>query len=155
MSVNIIPERDSNGVAIVYSAPYAVKSNATHKFFKRVHGENNIIEPLGATGNIELIIPYNLAKIAHMEILNCSIKDKVSVKFYDTPSGTISGTPNAILNQFGYGVEVTNDLYRFKSEYDADLIKDMKISIEYTNNGLNDRYIGVNFILDELVPYIP
>ena len=152
MSIIRITEKNSDGLEIVRTHPYASKSNATHKFFKRIHGAYNSSIANTATGNIEFVVPYNQAKIAKIELFNCSFGDTCNVKFLDTPTGTISTVPNYMLNQFGFNTELPDGTYKSKSEYDADVIKDMKIVIEYTNNSGSAKRVGMNIHLDEMVP---
>ena len=69
---------------------------------------------------------------------------------YDTPNGDISGYPDVKLNQFGFNVYMPNDICSCSSIYDADLIKDMKIRVVYTNNTASDVEIGINLMLHEV-----
>jgi len=63
----------------------------------------------------------------------------------------LSTIPNYMLNQFGFNVEMPDGFYKDESSYDADLIQNMKIELTYFNNGENEKHIGVNFTLHEIV----
>ena len=135
---------------IIKSNPFGSKTINGKKLFRRKHGKFNTIAA-GQSGVIEIVIPYDSCKINMAEILNCAIGDTVDFKVYDTPAGTISTVPNYMLNQLGFDCELPDGTFKDKSEYDADLIKDMKIEVTYKNNGSEARRVGVNFTLHEVV----
>lgn len=147
---SIIPNRDRDGNHVVYMAPYSSKSNNTHKFFKRIHGTKENCTS-GQVTNIDFVIPYNNVKIYKFELIGTQEGDTCNLKFYDTPTGTISGVNNYMLNQFAYNVSLPGaEVYTNSSQYDADAIKDMKVRVEYTNNGTT-KDISFNIHMDELV----
>lgn len=120
------------------------------KLFNRVHGV--VVSVQNAPDNIDFVVPYTACKITGIEIINGVIGDKANFKVLDTPTGTVSGTPNAVLNQFGFNVNVAEKFYERSSKYDADLIQNMKLRIEYdAKDELLPRDIHVNFILHEVV----
>jgi len=120
------------------------------KLYFRKHGfASNEIAP-GQTGNIDLIVPYNLTKINEVEFTNCAIGDCVNFKVYDDPTGSMSGEPGLFLNQYGFDVRMPNGFYRELSSYEADLVKDMKITIEYKNNSSESKIIYGNIIYHEV-----
>lgn len=120
------------------------------KLFRRKHGVSETVNA-NSTGTIELVVPYSLAKINKIEIVNCSVGDLASLKVYDTPQGTLSGVPDLMLNQFGFDVYLPDGMYSDESNYDADLIQYMKIELTYTNNGESAKEIGMNVTLHQLV----
>lgn len=138
---------NSNKAAPVSTiSPFANKVLGKKKLFKRVHG---IKQSCVVGENIFLFsIPYNNCKITGIELIWGSEGDTCELEVYDTPTGTISGIPNYKLNQFGYTVNVSANHYEHKSEYDADLIKDMVLEVHY--NSTVAKVIGVNFILNEV-----
>ena len=148
MGVHHIPERDKEGRQVVYLSPFANKRLPEGDLFKRVHGVSATIAA-GSTGNVELVVPYNIAKFNGAEIINCKLGDTVDFMVYDNPSGTISGVPDLMLNQFGFNVQMPNDFYKNTSEYDADIILGMKIQCQYTNNGADPVTIYMNVELHE------
>ncbi len=139
-----------SSVSVDKSTPFANKILPSGKrVFKRVHGVKATVED--AQKNIELIIPYDFCKITGIELIAGNYGDKVNFKVYDTPTGTISTIPNYMLNQFGFDVYLAQDRHKEESNYDADLIKDMKLVVEYipVNTG-SPREVYVNFMLHEL-----
>jgi len=119
------------------------------KLYRRKHGIYADI-PAGVTQDISISVPYNLAKINEIEIVGCSVGDKASLKVLDTPTGTISTVPNYMLNQFGFDVCLPDGHFKDVSDYDADVIKDLKIVVSYTNNTAQTKKIGANVVLHEL-----
>ena len=130
------------------------------KLFRRKHGVRQPVN-VGQSSSFDMIVPYNNCKIDKIEIVNGSDRvDEVEFSVYDTPEGLIQLSmgvspeniiPSKKLNQFGFTVNVAKDYYEDKSNYDADLIKDMKISITVKNNSESVRTYGVNFVLHEIV----
>lgn len=144
MAIHIIPDRDASGNVVKKDLAFKSKAVEGGKLFRRKHGFKIVDIPAGQSVTLELNVPYNAVKINEIEFVNCKVGDTVNFKVKDTPTGTISATlvatnftaiPNLVLNQFGFDAELPDGFYRDVSEYDADLIKDMKIVIEYTNNG--------------------
>lgn len=135
----------------VAKAPFAAKVLANgQKLFKRVHGVQNTILA-NSTGTIELVVPYTQCKITSLEIMGASLGDTCNFNVYDTSTGYISTIPNYKLNQFGFNVCMAKDYHMEHSEYDADLIMGMKLEIEFNNSTTEDKLIGINFILHQLV----
>lgn len=138
-------------VSSITPPPFAAKVLPNgKKLFRRKHGVSETIEA-NSSGTISLVIPYALAKVNKVEIINCAVGDTADLKVYDTPTGTISTVPNYMLNQFGFDVVLPNGFYVDESNYDADLIQDMKIEITYTNNSDQNRLVGINIVLHQLV----
>ncbi len=104
---------------------------------------------VAGVNNFDLVIPYNTAKLNSLEIVWQPQGCTASFKVYDTPAGTISGTPNLMLNQYGFDVGIAKDKHVEASEYEADTIKDMKLSCEITCPTGFSGDICVNFILNE------
>lgn len=123
---------------------------AEGRLYRRKHGFKSVEIPAGESRDIELVVPYDIVKINEVEFINAREGDTVDFKVHDTPTGTISTVPNLMLNQFGYACELPNGLYRDKSDYDADLIKDMKIVITYYNNGAEAYTAKGNIIYHEV-----
>ena len=125
------------------------------KLYKRVHGENNTIAS-GETGFINFVVPYPECKFSGAEIIGCEVKDIVNFYVLDTVTNTYSQAPveiygaNFPLNQFGFDVEMRKDSYENTSNYDASLYYGMELMCAYKNNGLDEKYIAVNFELHEV-----
>jgi hypothetical protein len=120
------------------------------KLFRRKHGFVSSEIAVGQTGTIDLVVPYNTAKINEVEITNGREGVSIDLKVYDTPTGTISTVPNYMLNQFGFNVELPHGFYRDISDYDADVIKDMKIEITIKNNSNEPLALRGNIVWHEL-----
>ena len=118
------------------------------KLYIRVHGIQESVS--GSPDTIDFNIPYNACKLTGIEIINGSVGDTCNLKIIDTPEGIVSGTPNAVLNQFGFDVNIGKDYYKRESSYDADLIKDMKIRVEYNSVNTLPVNVYINFILHEV-----
>lgn len=150
---SFIPDRDSNGYPIyrIETNPFSDKKLVDgKKLFRRKHGMS-LNCPANSSTAFNFVVPYALAKINELEIINSAIGDTVDFKVYDDPSGTISGTPNLMLNQFGFDVNITEKHYKDKSDYDADAIQDMKIEITYKNNDSTARVVYMNIVYHQLV----
>jgi hypothetical protein len=140
-----------NKSSIVCINPFGSKVlPGNKKIFTRIHGTS--LDVQGSADNIDFVIPYNTCKIIGVDIIGAKVGDKANFKILDTPTGTISGTPNLMINQFGFNVGIYPECYQYRSSYDADLIKDLKLRIEYDAiDELLPRNILVNFILHEIV----
>lgn len=150
MSIHIIPDRDASGQVITHHEAFASKAVAEGNLYRRKHGfKSEEIAP-NSSGIIELVIPYNAAKINQMELVNAREGDTVDLKAYDTPTGTISGVANYMLNQYAFKLELPNGYYMDKSDYNADFIKDMKIEVTYYNNGDTPHIVRGNIIYNEV-----
>lgn len=150
MGAHVIPDRDTSGSQIVSTSAFASKNVGSYKLFKRIHGV--AIDAVPGANVIEFVVPYNITKINCLEVIGGNIGDYCDFEVYDTPTGTISGVPNLMLNQFGFNVYISEGYYEQKSEYDADLIKDMKLECHIFNSSNVTKKVAVNFILNELKP---
>ena len=122
------------------------------KLYRRKHGVAGSSIAAESSGIISLVVPYAQAKIDKIEIIGGRVGDSVDLKVYDTPTGTISTVPNYMLNQFGFGVFVCDNFYVDKSNYDADLIQDMKIELTYHNNHATDAIVPyLNVVLHQVI----
>jgi hypothetical protein len=128
------------------------------KLYRRKHGYK---ETILANSNKEILInvPYANCKINKLEIIDGNALDRIDMMVLDTPTGTISATleatgytaiPDLMLNQFGDNVVISELLYSDKSDYDADLIQDMKVKIVYYNDTNADKEVGFNVIFHEV-----
>lgn len=149
MGIHVMPEVDNTGKPINKTSPFASKSIDGKSLFKRVHGV--VLECSEGTNVIDFVVPYDMAKLNQIDILWADEGCTVDFKVYDTPSGTISTVPNYMLNQFGFGAGVAKDHFKQHSEYDADVIKDMKLEATITlPTGAATKKLCVNFILNEM-----
>jgi hypothetical protein len=115
--------------------------------YRKVHG---VKKTLSGDTTFDLVVPYDNAKITGVEVVWAPAGLQCDMKVYDTPTGTISTIPNLMLNQYGFDVGLGKDFYEENSNYDADLIKDMKIECLVKNPASLTDEICVNFILHEV-----
>jgi hypothetical protein len=130
---------------------YAFSSKKTEDgrgLFLRKHGVKGVVAQ-NSTTEMMLIAPYPLSKIDEIEIVGCNNGDTVNFKVKDTDAGTYSGYPNAMLNQFGFDVNMCDGMYKDKNPYDSDVYYGLKLIVEYTNNG-PEKTIGINYRLHEV-----
>jgi hypothetical protein len=135
----------------VTTQPFASKQLCSgKKLFRRCHG---IVVSLPANDSVsgEIVIPYNQCKINKVEVVWAPEGVTANLEVYDTPTGTLSGYPNVKLNQFGFNVAIAKDFHADESQYDADLIKDLKVKVTLTNSTDVAKNVGINFFLHELV----
>lgn len=142
-----------NGPKLVDATNYPFASKVLSngkKLFQRVHGISAVVS--GAPDNLTFTIPYAACKITEIEILEGLVGDKVNFKVLDSTSGTYTGVPNYLLNQFGYDVNVAEKFYMRKSNYDADLYYGMQIRIEYDSvaTDLLPKTVYINLVLHEV-----
>lgn len=142
-------DKDKNGEISLKTFAFSSKFTKDKSLFRRKHGTGKEI-PANSSDTLSIIVPYDLAKINKVDLVGCELGDQVDLKVYDTPAGAISTVPNYMLNQFGFLVELPNGHFEDFSEYEADLIKDMKIEITYYNNSDQPKYVGANFTLHEV-----
>lgn len=141
--------QDGNSKAKVTQYPFSDKVLPNgKKMFTRIHGVSSTIT--SSPSSIDFEVPYDSCKITGIEIMGGSIGDMVDFEVVDTSTGTISGVPNLSLNKFGHDVNVSKDLYKYKSSYDADLIKGMKLRIVY-NTSEPSKAVYINLILHQVV----
>jgi hypothetical protein len=144
-----LESKDPSGYPMTRPTPFASKTIEGLKIFRRVHGVTGTLNPNGDTV-IMLIVPYLKAKINKLELLWLPEGVTVDFKVYDTPTGTISTVPNFMLNQFGFGAAISKDWHEDESDYDADLIQNMKIECTLHNPTNVVKTVGVNFHLHEV-----
>lgn len=145
------PLEEINTIQINSQPAFAAKTLPDgKKLFRRKHGISSTILA-NSSGIISFTVPYNQAKINKAEIINCSNGDTVNLTVHDTTTGTYTTVPNYQLNQFGFNVQMPDGMYKDESQYDADLLLNMVVKIEYTNNTNSDKLIGVNITLHEVV----
>ena len=146
--MNFMPSRDKDGQFFFKMDAFASKTTVDGKsLYKRVHGKKFTVTG-SATTTCLFTVPYAHAKVEAFEILNCAYDETVDFYVLDDTLGTYSGTPDKVLNQFGYTVQMPKDFYDKKSQYDADLYNGMQIKIDYTNNNAT-KDIYINYVLNE------
>lgn len=139
-----IPDRDANGKSIISTAAFADKANL---FFR---GEGKKVTcPAGQTTDIIYTLSYVKAKLNGMEIMYGQDGDTCNFKVLDSTTGTYTTVPNYLLNQFGFNWNVRVGSMKEILPYDADILQNMQLVVEYTNNGASAVDVGVNFYIHE------
>ena len=125
---------------------FASKYTADGKLSERKHGYKYNISA-NTMVEIEIPVPYSMCKLDSVEIIGCDKGDCASFKVLDNDLGTISGTPKAVINQYGFAVNLAQDFYKDHSEYAANLFIGLYLKIEYQeSNGIDKEiYINMNF----------
>lgn len=138
---------DPTGLPIVYTPTY---SNKTLPDGKKLYARNTGKQFSVSAGSnvLTYTATYAHAKLVGVEVINAEALDYVDLKVRDTASGTYSGYPNVVLNQFAYTHNIPKDYYIRLSRFDADLYVNMVIEITY--NSVSAKTIGINFIMDEV-----
>jgi len=121
-------------------------SGVTKKLYARNVGFQ---APLTAGANIvDYTATFPWSKLLGAEVINSEALDTIDLKVYDTATGTYSGYPNALLNQFAYSVNLPKDYYIRMANFDADIYVGLIIRIIYTS--VSAKTIGVNLLFNEV-----
>lgn len=133
-------------VNVAANPTFTSKLVGTKKIFSRMTGKKFPVEV--GLNTLDFLIPKNEMKMNGVEITNGKIGETVNFKVLDTSTGTLSTIPNFPLNQFAFDINLPDGFYSQKSNYDADVIKDLVIRIEIT--AVEARDLCVNYLLHEL-----
>lgn len=145
--INYLKNLDQS-VKVIGQPAFADKKTADGKsLYVRDKGMEFTVS-VGANNNKQCNIDYPTVKFNGIEIIGGEVGDKVDLKVLDTPTGTISTLPNYLLNQFGFNVNVSPGYYHRESKYDADLIQNMKIVVDYES--VSAKTVYINFIIHEV-----
>ncbi len=131
--------------------PFASKTlKDGSKLYRRKHGY--FIDTIAGSSVDKIVtVPYAKCKINKIEIIDANTRDCIDLLVLDDTNGTYSTIPNYVLNQFGFGVVVSDLLYADKSDYDADLYMGMQLKVVYHNRTNNNKEVGLNVIFHEVV----
>ena len=101
----------------------------------------------GATDTLRIEVPYERCFFTEAEIINSFPCSTIDFKFQvsDGQGGFIT------IHQHGHTVNVAGDLYRRKSDYEAELTNTIYICATITNADTNPRCYGLNIVLHEAV----
>jgi hypothetical protein len=132
----------------VETSPFSAKVINGKKLYKRVIGITAAV--VSASPN-DVIYTATLtwAKMKEIQIVGSEVGDKVDLRVLDTATGTYSGYPNTVLNQFGFNVNLPSGFYSQQSEFDADVFSGLQLKFTYTS--VSDKTIGINLIMNEVV----
>jgi hypothetical protein len=149
-SVQNVIIQSQPAVSINSQPPFGSKSilvnGVTKKLFARFTGQQYTVA-IGVN-TLTYTATYAWAKLLGVEVVNCEALDTTDFKVYDTAQGTYSGTPNALLNQFSYALNLPKDYYQRMAQFDADIYAGMVIQITYTS--ISAKTIGLNLFLNEV-----
>lgn len=131
-------------------APFASKKITIGANVKNLFARNTGKQYLVGIGSNELsyTATYPWVKMTGIECIGADILDHAELRVYDSPAGTYSGVPNALLNQFGYTLNIAPIYYQRTSPFDADLYAGMVLKITYIS--ISIKTIGINFLMNEV-----
>lgn len=135
---------------VITSAPsFGAKTFLSGAVTKRLFARNTGKPFAVTTGSNDLsyTATYAWAKITGLECIGAEIGDYAELRVYDNASGTYSGVPNALLNQFGYTLYMAKDYYIRTSQFDSDIYAGMVLKITY--NSISDKNIYINYLMNE------
>ena len=141
-----MPNRDKDGQYRIKTEAFSAKSvtlnGIEYKLFKRIVG-NEYTAAANTETDLDFTVPYPIAKIESIEIINGAVGDKVTFEVRLAAN-------NALLNTFGNSVFLdASGYYEQHSQYDADVSNAVKFRLKFTNSGAQ-KQVYVNYVLNEL-----
>lgn len=129
-----------------FEAKTILVNGVVKKLFARHTGKQFVV----IIGSNELYYTVNFPwlKITGVECVGAETLDTAELRVYDTTTGTYSGVPNLMLNQFGFTLNMAKDFYARNAHFDADIYTGMIIKVTYVS--ISNKTIGINFIIDEV-----
>ena len=148
--VNNYKTISNNVVPMSMLSPFAAKKLAIGGTIKNLFARNTGKQFAVTTGSNDLVYTatFPWVKMIGLECIGCEIGDYAELRVYDTPAGTYSGVANALLNQFGYTLNMAKDYYSRVSPFDADVYIGMVLKITYTS--ISNKTIGINYLMNEV-----
>jgi hypothetical protein len=142
--------RPSQYVAVQQEPPFTAKTMLINGVKKNLFARNTGKQFGVTTGSNDLNYTATFAwvKMIGLECIGAEIGDYAELRVYDSPAGTYSGVPNALLNQFGYTLNLAKDYYVRTSPFDSDVYAGMVLKITY--NSISDKTIGINYLMNEV-----
>jgi hypothetical protein len=137
-------------VSVQSAPPFGAKSQLINGVNKKFYARNTGLQQDVTTGSndISFTISYPWVKIIGVECIGAELMDTAELRVYDNNLGTYSGVPNAMLNQFGYTLNMGKDYYARFSSFDADIYQGMVLKITYVS--VSDKRVGMNIIMNEV-----
>jgi hypothetical protein len=129
-----------------FGAKTALINGVTKKFFARNTGAQ--YDLVSGANDLSFTIGYPWVKMTGVECFGAETLDTCELRVYDSPAGTYSGVSGALLNQFGYTLNLGKDFYQRSAPYDADLYYGMVLKLNYVSK--SDKRVGVNFLMTEV-----
>lgn len=124
--------------------------------YKKVTGVKLLI-PANSTLEIKYIVPFQMAVIKGVKVINTKIGDSLNFHIRDTVNNDYSGIdpagpegPSVMLQHFGVDVYLDNGSLEDTADFAARLYQGMQVCCEYTNNNSEDRIIYMNVDIYEL-----
>ena len=130
-----------------YGSKTIVVNGITHKLYSRFTGQQYPVNQ--GVNTLTYTVTYPWAKLIGVECVGCESLDIVNFAVYDNAQGTYSGTPNALLQQFAYSLNLPAGFYQRMAQFDADIYQGMVIEIAYTSKSA--KTVGINFLIDQVV----
>jgi hypothetical protein len=124
-----------------------VVNGVSHKLYVRNTGIQQTL--VSGSNTVTFTVPYSWIQLMGAAVINCEALDTISFYVYDTAAGTYSGTPNTLLNQFGFTVNLPKDFYETLSTFQADLYAGMVISLIYTS--ASAKTVGFNILMNQVI----
>lgn len=153
-----ISARDVKGNPYFLESPFKTKATSEGTLFRRVHGQTITLLANGIT-TLNFIVPYNKAKMNKADFMWFPEGCTCDLKVYDSDLSIMQEAlgvpyayriPNKMLNQFGYNAGISESHHDEYSEYDADLLLNMKVEIVITNATAISKLVCVNLIYHEV-----
>jgi len=137
-------------LAIGSLPPFGAKTFLLNGATKKLFARNTGVQFAVAAGSnvLTYTATYAWAKIIGMELINGEALDTCQLKVLDSLAGTYSGVPSAVLNQFGYTLNMAKDFYSRTSPFDADLYVGMQLQFTYVS--ISAKTLGLNIIQNEV-----
>lgn len=138
-------DKDKDGQFKMKTEAFAAKTvlsgGVEKSLFKRIVGNKYSSVAGGQSTDLDFVIPYALAKLEAIEIINGDIGDHVILE-------VIIGTD--VVNTFGQNVYLDKSgYYEQRSQYDADVQAGIKFRLKFHNGGAT-KDIYVNYVLNEV-----
>lgn len=142
--------RPAQFVSVQMEPPFAAKTLLINGVKKNLFARNTGKQFGVTTGSNELSYTATFAwvKMVGLECMGAELGDYAELRVYDSPAGTYSGVPNALLNQFGYTLNLAKDYYARTSPFDSDVYAGMVLKITYVS--VSNKTIGINYLMNEV-----
>lgn len=130
--------------------PFASKELANGKKLKRRTNGIQFTIPANGSITVSYTCPYAQAKVNEVEVMWAPEMVSAIMNVKDTPAGTYSTVPNAILDTFGTACNIAKDYWKGRSEYDADIYGGMVLEFVITNGSDITKTVGINMVFHEV-----
>lgn len=128
-----------------FGAKTFLSGTTTKRLFARNTGKAFAVTT--GSNDLNYTAAYAWVKIIGLECIGAEIGDYAELRVYDNASGTYSGVPNALLNQFGYTLYMAKDYYVRISQFDSDIYTGMVLKVTY--NSISNKNVYINYLMNE------